>query len=391
LVVRINAITLEQIGCFERISIPFKPEVNIICGENGIGKTTIIEAVGTVFAGHYSKIIKNVSSDRGAIDFSIQVEGRDQTGRLAIERSMPDQGEGARVGNGLLRLAKEVLYIKAARDIGYRPLGSLHRDPDRLPNSFNAALSGGMSNEDLKNWFVNRALFEGQPNGLSDIELTDLKFAKDSLSFLDSRIRYEGVRGRDFQILIKTPDGTIPFEFLSSGHRTTFYTILGVIKEVEYRRLDYPAQEFAGLILIDEIDLHLHPDWQRKIVRILQVAFPKAQFIVTTHSPHVIQAAEPGDVIALIRNESGAVEPQSLPKLKYGFQGWTIEEILQDIMGVKSANSELYDRTLMDFNDALEREDQQKIRYSLDILLEMLHPKNPMRRLLQLQAGPYLG
>ena len=76
---------------------------------------------------------------------------------------------------------------------------------------------------------------------------------------------------------------------------------VSTIKEIEFRfkEQNVLAEEFDGIILIDEVEIHLHPEWQEKIISILRETFPCAQFIVTTHSPHVIQTAEPNQVIAL--------------------------------------------------------------------------------------------
>lgn len=87
------------------------------------------------------------------------------------------------------------------------------------------------------------------------------------------------------------------------------------------------ASNFDGVILIDEIELHLHPEWQGKICSILTKTFPQAQFIVSTHSPHVIQTAEINQVIAL-SGKNGHLEKSTVDIAPYGFKGWTIEEIL---------------------------------------------------------------
>lgn len=63
------------------------------------------------------------------------------------------------------------------------------------------------------------------------------------------------------------------------------------------------ATESSGVVLIDEIDLHLHPHWQRRVVSDLQRAFPRIQFIATTHSPFIIQSLSPGQVIDLENEE----------------------------------------------------------------------------------------
>jgi predicted ATP-dependent endonuclease of OLD family len=79
---------------------------------------------------------------------------------------------------------------------------------------------------------------------------------------------------------------------LSSGFKASLALLLGIIQAVEARGYPAPASRFKGVILIDELELHLHPSWQRLIVSALKQAFPEAQFIVTTHSPHIIQNAD---------------------------------------------------------------------------------------------------
>ena len=74
---------------------------------------------------------------------------------------------------------------------------------------------------------------------------------------------------------------------LSDGYKSCIFILLGIIKEIEYRFPDINAIDFNGLIMIDEIDVHLHPQWQAKLVSVLKETFPNAQIIATTHSPSV--------------------------------------------------------------------------------------------------------
>jgi predicted ATP-binding protein involved in virulence len=165
--------------------------------------------------------------------------------------------------------------------------------------------------------------------------------------------------------------------------------ILGIIREIEVRRLEMLAREFDGVILIDELDLHLHPTWQRLIVRALKDAFPRTQFIVTTHSPHMIQNAERGEVIALINDDEGNPRVANFELSEFGFKGWTIEEILQDVMELWDVASDEYRVAMEKFDFALSRNDAKEIKIWLDKLEAMLHPRNHLRKILRLQAAPF--
>jgi len=144
--------------------------------------------------------------------------------------------------------------------------------------------------------------------------------------------------------MVKTSDGEIYFEYLSSGSKSCLCLVLGLIKELEYR-FNNPyisAREFAGVVVIDELDLHLHPDWQSKLIQLIKRIFPRAQFIGATHSPHMIQVADPKEIIALEADPSGKILRRDLPSGEFGFQGWTVEEILTDVMGMADTRSTKY-------------------------------------------------
>ena len=101
---------------------------------------------------------------------------------------------------------------------------------------------------------------------------------------LDNTVTFKSVIGSSFDIMLSTDRGEIYFEYLSAGYKSCIYIILGIIKEIEYRFTETPiyVQDFDGVILIDEIELHLHPTWQAELVRVLKLIFPKTQFIMTT-------------------------------------------------------------------------------------------------------------
>jgi predicted ATP-binding protein involved in virulence len=86
-----------------------------------------------------------------------------------------------------------------------------------------------------------------------------------------------------------------------------------------------------GIVLIDEIDLHLHPKWQRMIIPKLIKVFPNCQFIISTHSPSVITHVHPDSLFCLEQNDIGIVS-----KRPYESYGKTVERILEDLMGLET-------------------------------------------------------
>ena len=83
-------------------------------------------------------------------------------------------------------------------------------------------------------------------------------------------------------------------------------------------------QKTQGIVLIDEIDMHLHPKWQWNIVKALKKTFPMVQFIVTTHSPIVVASCKDENIILLHQNDEN--------KYRKTLEGWQVDDVLEEIM-----------------------------------------------------------
>lgn len=136
----------------------------------------------------------------------------------------------------------------------------------------------------------------------------------------------------------------IPATWLSHGYQGTISWIADLIGQVLWEaETDVPLDEMEGLVLIDELDLHLHPRWQRELVPALREMFPAFQFIVTTHSPALLPAFAPEEVVLLRQNEQGDVvsEPTEVdPRVLTGSQ------IYQEFFGLKSLHPAALDEKL---------------------------------------------
>jgi predicted ATP-binding protein involved in virulence len=145
------------------------------------------------------------------------------------------------------------------------------------------------------------------------------------------------------QIMIDLVDGGLmPFNCLSDGYRN----MVAMAADIAYRAsLLNPhygvgaARATTGIVLIDEIDLHLHPKWQRRVVRDLKTAFPSLQFVATTHSPFILQSLDPGEVIDLnqspdVQTVAGYPEGIAAPGPANPFSNRSIEDIVEDVMGL---------------------------------------------------------
>jgi energy-coupling factor transporter ATP-binding protein EcfA2 len=120
---------------------------------------------------------------------------------------------------------------------------------------------------------------------------------------------------------------------MSDGYRTIFALAVDLLRWLEYLRPDpqIPINEVKGVVLIDEIDVHLHPKWQREIGFMLTKTFPNLQFIVTTHSPFVAMAAGTGALTVLRKNDDSVIA-KTIPSPS----DWDVERVLTEIFDVYS-------------------------------------------------------
>lgn len=184
--------------------------------------------------------------------------------------------------------------------------------------------------------------------------------------------------------LFQTEDGWFRYTDLGYGYQSMLSWVVDLCKRMFERYPNSPDPLLEeSIVLVDEIDLHLHPAWQRDIISFLSKAFPNVQFIVTTHSPLVIQSMNEVNLYVLQR-EGKKVKIRHSETTN--FRGWTVEEILRDIMQMnEDIHTNEYQEYIRQFDEGLDNNDRTKLTQAYETLCSMLHPQNPMRRLLEMQ------
>ena len=137
---------------------------------------------------------------------------------------------------------------------------------------------------------------------------------------------------------IITPDGEIPFVNLSQGTRSVIASMVHFIlhfASVNYGEPDW--RDHPGVFIIDEIDAHLHPSWQRRIIPTLQRHFPNVQIFASTHSPMMVAGLKKGQVHLLKRDETGQVV---WSRNERDIIGWTADEIYRKYMEIDDPTDE---------------------------------------------------
>ena len=130
----------------------------------------------------------------------------------------------------------------------------------------------------------------------------------------------------------RTPDGDLPLNVLSQGTQSTIQWVAHFLfGHAQY--YDYPEslEEKPAILIVDEIDAHLHPAWQRRIIPALTNNFLNLQIFCSTHSPLMLAGLSEGQVQLLNRDEDGKVTVSSNP---WDMAGWSAEEILRSVLRV---------------------------------------------------------
>ena len=154
---------------------------------------------------------------------------------------------------------------------------------------------------------------------------------KDDIKILGPK---SGVPDEESGVKFHTPYGWVPLTGLSLGYQTTLAWTVDLAWRLydQFPESSNPLAEPA-IVLIDEIDLHLHPRWQRRIMGDLTKNFPRIQFIATAHSPLMVQAAADAN-LAVLQEQDGQVVIQNQPKF---IESWRVDQILtSELYGVSA-------------------------------------------------------
>jgi predicted ATP-binding protein involved in virulence len=171
------------------------------------------------------------------------------------------------------------------------------------------------------------------------------------------------------KLIATAQDGrTLPFNMLSDGVKN----MIGIVADIAYRCVTLNPQfngEAArltpGVVLIDEIDLHLHPKWQRRVVEDLKRTFPKIQFFATTHSPFIIQSLKANELINL-DNRDGEYVKKSIEDIVENVQGVELPQQSERWKNMMEAAQEYYQ--VLEQAENVSEEEIERLKYRLDEL-----------------------
>ena len=189
----IDSLTINGIGGIKHLDLKFNDKLNVICGANGIGKSTILNIIADAFnAGFNTKLKRNALYTTGDYNLKISdiVNNKYQQKQIHIEVTNFQPTESISLGKWD-KESKDFLFFNIERNIKYISLNSISRDPNRDSTTIGTIAKSGVEANDIKNWFVNRYMFIDKNDSLKPEQIQNFNLAQKSFSVLDNTINFK--------------------------------------------------------------------------------------------------------------------------------------------------------------------------------------------------------
>lgn len=346
----IRELTLQNFRGFDNIKVIFHPNLTVIVGANGSGKTSIMEgaaiAISTIFVkmdgvsgrgidksqAHLKAFSVGSTKDvQPQYPVTVKASAVTKSGIIKWDRSLNKPKGSMTVGNAKeminlgisfqehLRNGDTALVLPVVAYYGTGRLWDYHREKQSDVFETNNRINGYVDCADgtaniklMMNWFSKMTVqkYQNQELGLGGIPELEAVYSametcyKKITGSEDVKVQYN-IGTKELEVAYRDESGElmrIPINQLSDGYKST----ISLVADIAYRMavlnpqlLGNVCKETDGIVLIDEVDLHLHPTWQQRILGDLTEIFPKVQFIVSTHALAVISTVKSENIVLL--------------------------------------------------------------------------------------------
>lgn len=363
---RIDNLTVENFHGFDHREFAFNPNFNLLVGDNATGKTSVLDAL-SIALGSWFLGIRGYANAHGIDADEVRVVAHPHRDIYSFEKQFPSRivARGLVMGRDLkwtrelsreggrtssvdakpistvaseterrVRSGEEItiplictygterLWFEATHRKSKKPNGVKSRLPSRL-DGYLDCFDFTIQESALLEWIRAEVSASQQRND----ETIAIRAAKRAIASCveGANYLYYDERYKDLVIDIQRYGHQL-FKNLSDGQRIVLTLVGDLVRRattLNPHLADRVLDETPGVVLIDELDLHLHPKWQRHVIRDLRKTFPSIQFIATTHSPQLIGEAEPEEVILLSDRQ-----PEN-PAQSYGMDSnWILRHVM---------------------------------------------------------------
>lgn len=260
------------------------------------------------------------------------------------------------------------------------------RPSERKTNRAQALDTTPYALTDFKAWFFDKEgdeAREARERGdlaYEDPEVQAVQMVMQTVAGEATRLRSRKPEGRmERELYVRQRNGQdVPFEALSGGEQAFFLLAVDLARRLILEFPNRPLNKAPGFVCIDEIELHLHPAWQREILTRLMGLFGECQFLVSTHSPQVLGGVAAEHIRFLKSDEEGRVEVTK----PLASKGRDSNYVLEGVLETEEQDPEV-DRLFGEFDrlmDAAKFDEADRVLDELDALIEGGSPRITVRR-----------
>ena len=312
---KLKSLEIEKYRAIEQLTLSLDPSLMVLYGPHGQGKTSVLSAIAVVLGA-----VPELLSDPSEFVLT-EDDQREDAGPPRISATDMDGNIWERQGDQ--RMVQARMDTPHLADFGDLPIAAFYGTDRSVSDLLKrlgdpafefprlTALEGALAPTDFEGlftWFYfkqDEELREQKRRRDSDYRLKDLSAVRQAISSMCPEVlapRME-LNPPRFVVSRKAEQGRVEklsLEQLGGGSRIVLALAADLARRMAQGNphLDDPLQSEA-IVLIDEVELHLHPGWQQRILGDLVRTFPNAQFIVSTHSPQVLTTVEPHRIVEL--------------------------------------------------------------------------------------------
>lgn len=365
---KINRLELENFRSFDRAELQLDGKSTVLFGVNGTGKTSVLKSINLLYANIINQIVNRKELKQ---NFNLELDdikyGKTQT-KIEADFNMEEQlityhrsmvrKTGKRVQDlDALKNIASIFHEKYIDDekqdnipifVNYGtnrlvldiPMRIRKRHTFDIYSAFDKAIENRIDFRTFFEWFRDQEDYENE----CKVQNADLEYKDEALEtvkkamlvMMDGYTNLRVARKPKLEMKVEKNGISLNVSQLSDGEKCTMTMFGDLARRLSIANplLDNPLLG-EGVVLIDEIELHMHPSWQRSVLKQLRETFPNIQFIITTHSPIVLSEVDDDYNVFFMRNSGTSGEIVEFRRL----DGFDANYILEEFMGTKSINT----------------------------------------------------
>ena len=396
----LKQVTIENFRGISEMTLELQPGINLLIGDNGVGKTSVLEAIvaglGACFkdipvANAVSIKAEDVRQELQVVDDSPSIKYHTPV-RIACEMQVGDEvyswsrlrkdetakkqttieypKDGPRIADWFRNAANDidtplpVLNYQSINRVAASKRSDFGSSTKSLSDrrcGYTGCMDASLDDKFIRKWCYAMMRKSGKSPryGLFCKAVVSVMRRMDEDKPIPS-VYFSEEFGEDGEFVYEENGKAMPISFLSAGYQSCLWMVM----DIAFRALILnpgatSLANISGIVLIDEVDKHLHPKWQWNVLDALRDTFPGIQFIITTHAPIVIGSCRDAAILSIAMDQ-----PARTLDPVYGYR---IEDVIEHTQGSPAAIKALKE-LYVDFEDACIRKDLAQAQHYFDRL-----------------------